>query len=105
MEYLDNLLIGSILSAVISIVAYRRDSLSESGVIGAMILGTLIFGFGGWVWGLTLITFFVSSSVLSHYNSPATVVPHSTETQRVQMQLVNTPSPMTQRVSHNERST
>jgi uncharacterized membrane protein len=67
MEYLDNLLIGLILSAIISVVAYRRDSLSESGVIGAMVVGTLIFGFGGWVWGLTLITFFVTSSALSHY--------------------------------------
>jgi uncharacterized protein (TIGR00297 family) len=36
-------------------------------VAGAVLVGTLIFGFGGWTWGLTLIAFFVSSSLLSHY--------------------------------------
>ena len=30
-------------------------------------MGTLIFGFGGWTWGLLLIAFFLSSSALSHY--------------------------------------
>ena len=58
---------GIALSGLISAVAYRRGSLSRSGVAGAMIVGTLIFGFGGWVWGMLLITFFVSSSLLSHY--------------------------------------
>jgi uncharacterized protein (TIGR00297 family) len=48
-------------------LAYRRGSLSRSGVAGAMLIGTSIFGFGGWVWGGTLIAFFVSSSLLSHY--------------------------------------
>jgi len=28
---------------------------------------TLTFGFGGWAWGITLITFFVTSSALSHF--------------------------------------
>jgi uncharacterized protein (TIGR00297 family) len=41
--------------------------LSRSGVAGAVLIGTCIFGFGGWVWGGTLIAFFVSSSLLSHY--------------------------------------
>ena len=67
MEYVDNLLFGLILSGAIGALAYRRGSLSPSGVAGAMLVGTLIFGFGGWVWGLTLITFFVLSSLLSHY--------------------------------------
>ncbi len=67
MEYLDNLLTGLILSGVISALAYRRGSLAPSGVTGAVLVGTLIFGFGGWVWGLILITFFVLSSLLSHY--------------------------------------
>jgi len=39
--------------------------------LGAMLVGTAIFGCGGWVWGLTLITFFVSSSTLSHYKENA----------------------------------
>jgi uncharacterized protein (TIGR00297 family) len=67
MEYLDNLLLGLLISGLIGVLAYRRGSLAVSGVVGAMIDGTLIFGLGGWAWGLTLITFFVSSSLLSHY--------------------------------------
>jgi uncharacterized protein (TIGR00297 family) len=41
--------------------------LSISGVVGAILVGALIFGLGGWLWGLLLITFFISSSWLSHY--------------------------------------
>jgi uncharacterized protein (TIGR00297 family) len=41
--------------------------LTISGLTGAILVGTLIFGFGGWLWGLLLITFFISSSWLSHY--------------------------------------
>lgn len=59
--------IGLVLSATIALLAYRRGSLSRSGVFGAMLTGTLHFGFGGLTWGLTLIAFFVSSTLLSHY--------------------------------------
>ena len=48
-------------------LGYWRRSLTVSGVVGAILVGTLIFGFGGWLWGVLLITFFVSSSWLSHY--------------------------------------
>ena len=66
-QLLSSLLIGLALSAVIAFLAYRRGSLSPSGAAGALIVGTLIFGFGGWVWGVVLAVFFVSSSALSHY--------------------------------------
>jgi uncharacterized protein (TIGR00297 family) len=48
-------------------VSYRRGSLSLSGVAGALLVGTLTFGLGGWVWGVLLGIFFVSSSLLSHF--------------------------------------
>ena len=64
---LPRILAGLILSALIGAVAYRRGSLTASGWLGAIITGTLTFGFGGWTWGLTLIAFFVSSSALSHF--------------------------------------
>jgi len=67
MRLLWQFLVGFVLSAAIAFVAYRRRSLSKSGVLGAMMVGTAIFGFGGWVWGLLLIAFFVLSSLLSHY--------------------------------------
>jgi len=60
---------GFCLSLLIGLTGYRRGALSESGVIGALVTGTLIFGLGGWEWGILLIAFFVSSSLLSFYRS------------------------------------
>lgn len=62
-----SLLLGIVLSILISSLAYFARSLSASGVLGAVLVGTLTFGFGGWSWGLLLIAFFVTSSLLSHY--------------------------------------
>lgn len=56
-----------ILSSGIASLAYWRHSLSRSGVVGALLVGTLTFGFGGWFWGVLLGIFFVSSSLLSHF--------------------------------------
>lgn len=64
---LSQLALGLLFSTLIGGLAYWRRSLSASGWLGAVIVGTLIFGFGGWAWGLTLIAFFVTSSLLSHY--------------------------------------
>lgn len=61
------LAVGLLLSALVAWAGYRRDSLSRSGLWGAIVVGTLIFGLGGWPWGLLLIVFFISSSALSHY--------------------------------------
>jgi uncharacterized protein (TIGR00297 family) len=58
---------GLAFSALIAWAGYQRESLSRSGVVGAIIVGTLTLGLGGWTWGLLLIAFFVSSSLLSHY--------------------------------------
>lgn len=63
----EPLLLGLLLSSLIGALGYRRNALDLSGVAGAVLVGTLIFGLGGWIWGLLLITFFVSSSWLSHY--------------------------------------
>jgi uncharacterized protein (TIGR00297 family) len=60
---------GFILSLLIGGAGYRRSALSSSGVAGAIIVGTLIFGMGGWEWGALLIAFFISSSALSFYRS------------------------------------
>ena len=52
---------------MISIAAYWRGSLSRSGALGAMSLGTIVFAAGGWTWAMLLVAFFISSSLLSHY--------------------------------------
>jgi len=64
---IEQLFLGLLLSALIGGSGYWRKALTASGVIGAILVGTLTFGLGGWIWGLLLITFFVSSSWLSHY--------------------------------------
>jgi uncharacterized protein (TIGR00297 family) len=61
------ILVGLLLSSLIGALGYWRNALDLSGVAGAVLVGTLIFGLGGWIWGLLLITFFVSSTWLSHY--------------------------------------
>jgi uncharacterized membrane protein len=64
---LPRLALGLGISCLIGLVAYRRGSLSRSGVLGAILTGTTIFGFGGWTAGILLVAFFVSSSLLSHF--------------------------------------
>jgi len=63
------LLLGLLLSGIIGGMAYWHKSLSPGGVAGAIAIGTLTFGLGGWAWGLLLVAFFVSSSLLSHFRA------------------------------------
>ena len=60
-------LLGLVLSVLLGYAGYRRRSLSGSGVVGAILVGTVIFGLGGLGWGALLVVFFVSSSALSHF--------------------------------------
>lgn len=66
---LFELLGGFVLSLIIGAMGYKGGALSGSGVVGAALTGTLIFGLGGWEWGTLLIAFFVSSSALSFYRA------------------------------------
>jgi uncharacterized protein (TIGR00297 family) len=66
---LQRLLLGILFSTLISTLAYRRRSLSRSGIAGAIITGSITFGLGGWAWGLSLIFFFITSSLLSHFRA------------------------------------
>ena len=58
---------GLLFSSAIALLAYKRHSLNRSGVAGAVASGTTIYTMGGWTWGLSLVVFFVSSSLLSHF--------------------------------------
>jgi uncharacterized protein (TIGR00297 family) len=57
--------LGAMLAVLIAMAAWSRGSLSPSGVLGAVLLGTLVFGLGGWVGAAALVGFFVSSSGFS----------------------------------------
>jgi uncharacterized protein (TIGR00297 family) len=59
--------IGLIGSLCIAGLAYRKRSLSRTGFVSAVVLGTLLYVLGSLAWFGTLIAFFVSSTVLSKY--------------------------------------
>ncbi|ACL69583.1 DUF92 domain-containing protein [Halothermothrix orenii] len=59
--------LGLLLSLVFALIAYKKNSLSKSGIMGAILVGTIIFGCGGFTWFILLGAFFVSSSLLSHF--------------------------------------
>ncbi|MDI6769405.1 MAG: DUF92 domain-containing protein [Anaerolineales bacterium] len=62
---MPQLLFGFLLALIIAFLAYRAHSLSRSGAYAAVLIGTLIFGLGGWQWAIILLTFFISSSALT----------------------------------------
>lgn len=64
---IQQLLIGLVLSVLVAGLAYWRGSLSPSGAAAALIVGTLTFGLGGLAWGVLLVFFFITSSLLSHF--------------------------------------
>jgi uncharacterized protein (TIGR00297 family) len=49
----------------VAYAGYRARALSAIGALAACLVGGTIFGFGGLVWALLLVLFFVSSSALS----------------------------------------
>ena len=63
-----NIIIGLIYSLIIAIVAYKKEKLSKSGAIAAVVLGTSIFYFGGIISSALMVAFFISSSMLSIFN-------------------------------------
>jgi uncharacterized protein (TIGR00297 family) len=50
-------------------LAFWQGALTASGWAGAVVVGTLTAGLGGWDWGVLVIVFFVSSSALSHFGA------------------------------------
>ncbi len=64
---LVQLAIGFALAMLIGYAGYRRRALSKSGVVGAILTGGIIFGFGGLSGAALLLVFFISSSALSRF--------------------------------------
>jgi uncharacterized protein (TIGR00297 family) len=59
------IIIGFILAVIIAYLAYRAHSLNVSGAMAATVVGTVVFGFGGFSWAILLMAFFITSSGLS----------------------------------------
>lgn len=62
---LPQIVLGAALALAVVMGAFAARALTFSGAAAAFILGTLVFGFGGLPWAALLLTFFVSSSLLS----------------------------------------
>ncbi len=60
-----SLLLSTLVAAVLALLAWRSGALSRSGGLAAWLLGTLIFGLGGWQWAVLLLAFFITSSILT----------------------------------------
>ena len=58
-------LFGILAAVGIGVLAWKAGALAISGAFGAAVVGSFIFGFGGLPWASLLLTFFISSSLLS----------------------------------------
>lgn len=65
--YLNSIVIGFTFSSIIALLAYKKKSLTVSGAIGAIILGTTIYVTTGFFGASVMILFFISSTILSHF--------------------------------------
>jgi len=58
------------LSCLVAGAGWRAKALSTSGAVAAFVMGGVVFGLGGWGAAAVLLTFFVTSSLLSRAFAP-----------------------------------
>jgi uncharacterized protein (TIGR00297 family) len=63
----EQMITAVVLAAMIGIGAYYFKFLSGGGSIAAFVLAVIVFGIGGWLWTVPILTFFVASSILSKF--------------------------------------
>lgn len=65
--------IGALGALIVAGAAYWKQSLSLSGMIAAVVMGTIYFGAGNAFWFGILLIFFITSSLLSklHHDNKA----------------------------------
>ncbi|MBI5229629.1 DUF92 domain-containing protein [Candidatus Micrarchaeota archaeon] len=61
------ILLGTVVTLAVALISLKREALTKGGTVAAILLGILVFSFGGWQWFALLIVFFVSSSLLTKY--------------------------------------
>ncbi len=59
------LLIAFVLAALVGLIGWYRGALTQSGAVGATLIGGLVLGFGGLTWAALLVLFFLSSTALT----------------------------------------
>ena len=63
--FIVQLVLAVFLSLGVSWLSYYFRFLSAGGATASFLLGTVIFGLGGWIWAVPIMTFFVTSSIWS----------------------------------------
>lgn len=66
---LAQFILGIVLAGLLAGLSYRLKALSVSGAFGTLLVGTVVFGLGGWLYSAPLIFFFISSNLLSKLKS------------------------------------
>jgi uncharacterized protein (TIGR00297 family) len=61
----EQLFLGAVLALGVGLLGWLGRALAVSGMVAAVVIGTLIFGIGGLPWAGLMIVFFVTSSLLS----------------------------------------
>ncbi|MBN2009722.1 DUF92 domain-containing protein [candidate division KSB1 bacterium] len=64
-ELVTGFTIGMLLAAIIALISYKLRFLSNSGTVATFLLGTIVFGIGGWNFALPILSFFILSSLIS----------------------------------------
>jgi uncharacterized protein (TIGR00297 family) len=64
-EHIDLFIVATGLALLTSVLSYKARFLQYSGAVATFLLATIVYGFGGWMWTLPILTFFLSSSILS----------------------------------------
>jgi uncharacterized protein (TIGR00297 family) len=57
--------VGMALALAVALISYRLRFLDAGGSVALFLLGTLVFGVGGWKFAAPILTFFILSSALS----------------------------------------
>ncbi|MGA7159735.1 MAG: DUF92 domain-containing protein [Bacteroidota bacterium] len=60
-------IVATLLAAAVALISRYFRFLTLSGAIATFFLAAVIFGLGGWQWSIPIVTFFVSSSLLSKF--------------------------------------
>lgn len=61
----DQFLLGGVFGLLVALISYAARFLTKSGALATFGLAVVIFGFGAWAWTVPIVTFFVTSSILS----------------------------------------
>jgi uncharacterized protein (TIGR00297 family) len=62
-------MLGLVLALAIATVSFRLKFLTASGAVATFLLASVIYGIGGWMWTVPMVTFFAASSMLSKIGS------------------------------------